>query len=214
MPYFVGGKRISIIVDPKKPKFYDFQVKLTETRIETNDGSCMNYPSLEHQTYSACIDEELREIVVPNIGCMIPWMSEQVKCTGHLTRMPKYQQMEEWLSNIIRDSWRGVQYKSTRCHLPCNILKANTLYLLSGSTTENLFGLYIEDEVKVERTVLAYGFTDLLVEIGSCLGLWLGLSVVGIFDILVRCVANVQCFFKSVLKMKKGRGGGAEIDLK
>ena len=205
MPYFVGGERIRIIVDPKKPKYYDFQVKLTETRKETNDGSCMNYPSPEHETYTACVDEELRAIVVPTLGCMIPWMSEQDKCTGHLTRLPEYQQMEKWLSNIIQDSWRGVQYKSTKCPLPCNLVIAKTFYLLSGSAIKNEFGLYIEDDVKVERTVLAYGFTDLLVEIGSCLGLWLGLSVVGIFDILVLCAASVQRFFKSVIKKKKNR---------
>ena len=203
MPYSVAGERISIIVDPEKPKYYEFQVKLTETRIETNDGSCINYPSPEHQTYTACVDEELRGIVVPTLGCMIPWMSEQDKCTGHLERLPKYQQTEKWSFNIILDSWRGAQYKSARCPLPCNILKANTLhYLHSGYITENLFGLYIEDDVKVERTVFAYSFTDLLVEIGSCLGLWLGLSVVGIFDILVLCVANVQRFFKAVLEKK------------
>lgn len=34
--------------------------------------------------------------------------------------------------------------------------------------------------------VLAYGFGSLLVEIGSCLGLWLGLSIVGVFDVLVK----------------------------
>ena len=44
--------------------------------------------------------------------------------------------------------------------------------------------LQFEEEVDIEEIVLAYDFEDLLVEIGSCLGLWLGLSVVGIYDLM------------------------------
>ena len=33
---------------------------------------------------------------------------------------------------------------------------------------------------------------DLLVEVGSCLGLWLGLSVVGIFDIVVLVLVRMK----------------------
>ena len=44
--------------------------------------------------------------------------------------------------------------------------------------------LQFEEEVDVEEIVLAYDFKNLLVEIGSCLGLWLGLSVVGIYDLM------------------------------
>ena len=195
----MAGERIRILID-NITKFYDFQVKLTENRKETEDGSCMNYPSAEHQSYTACVDEELRGLVVPTLGCMIPWMSEQNRCTGHLARLPKYQKIEQWLTDVVNDARRGIQYKSTQCPLPCNLLSAESSYLLSGKSYRNFVFLHLQDYVKVERIVLDYGFTDLLVEIGSCLGLWLGLSVVGIFDVSVLCVANVQRFFKSVFK--------------
>ena len=202
----MAGERISILVD-NKTKYYDFQVKLTENRKETQDGSCMNYPSLEHQSYTTCIDEELRGFVVPTLGCMIPWMSELEQCAGNVTRLTNNHQIEKWLSDVIQESWRGFQYKSTRCPLPCNLITGKASYLLSGEYEHNIFGLYLEDEVKVERIMLAYGFTDLLVEIGSCLGLWLGLSVVGIFDIVVTIVANVQhslyWYFKKSSDQKK-----------
>ena len=194
--FFVAEERITITIDPKEPKYYEFQ----ETRTETNDGSCMNYPSSAHQSYTACLDKELREIVVPTLGCMIPWMSEENQCTGHLTRLPKYQEIEQWLTDVVNDARRGIQYESTRCPLPCNLLTAKNSYLLSGKSNRNFVFLHLQDYVKVERIVLDYGFTDLLVEIGSCLGLWLGLSVVGIFDVLVLCAANVQRFFKPVIK--------------
>ena len=46
--------------------------------------------------------------------------------------------------------------------------------------------------------VLAYDLIALLVETGSCLGLWLGLSVVGVFDILVIVASQVKKLIKYV----------------
>ena len=40
------------------------------------------------------------------------------------------------------------------------------------------------DDLVVHRTkVLAYGFSDFLIDLGSSLGLWFGLSVFGITDL-------------------------------
>ena len=62
-----------------------------------------------------------------------------------------------------------------------------------GSTLQyNWINLHLDERVHVERTVLTYDSTSLLVEIGSCLGLWLGLSVVGVYDIAVIAVYKVK----------------------
>ena len=37
----------------------------------------------------------------------------------------------------------------------------------------------------VRKIVPAYDIAALLVEVGSCLGLWLGLSVMGVYEVLV-----------------------------
>ena len=55
---------------------------------------------------------------------------------------------------------------------------------------------------KVESVVLAYGFDDLLVEIGSSLGLWLGLSVVGMFDVFVPSFAWLKKACKARVRKK------------
>ena len=46
------------------------------------------------------------------------------------------------------------------------------------------------------QIILAYDTTALLVEIGSCLGLWLGLSVIGIYDLAVMAVLKVSLVLK------------------
>ena len=55
--------------------------------------------------------------------------------------------------------------------------------------------------------MLAYDAAALLVEIGSCLGLWLGLSVVGVYDQIAVAVFRVGsemiCFiYKLALKVR------------
>ena len=44
----------------------------------------------------------------------------------------------------------------------------------------------------MESVALAYDLTSLLVEVGSCLGLWLGISVVGVFDLLVHMLDRTR----------------------
>ena len=64
--------------------------------------------------------------------------------------------------------------------LYCKILKV----AVGQTKFLNKINLFFEDTVHVERIIPAYGITSLLVELGSCLGLWLGLLVVGIFDVI------------------------------
>ena len=60
------------------------------------------------------------------------------------------------------------------------------LWTVPKSTMQkDRLNLNFDKNIKVERIVAAYDFETLLVEIGSSLGLWLGLSVVGVFDALV-----------------------------
>ena len=94
------------------------------------------------------------------------------------------------LNNLFAASfraWGGIQYKSERCLLPCTVLSAHATYQQYGTGTfpQNFLGLFFEENIAVEEIALAYDSTALLVEIGSCLGLWLGLSVVGVYDLLV-----------------------------
>ena len=46
-------------------------------------------------------------------------------------------------------------------------------------------------KIEISRHNLAYGPFDLLVEIGSALGLWTGLSAIGVFDLLLNGLAGM-----------------------
>ena len=50
-------------------------------------------------------------------------------------------------------------------------------------------GIYLnfKKTVKVTKYQKAYGLFDLVVEVGSSLGLWIGISALGVFDLLLQC---------------------------
>ena len=168
-----------------------YRVQLKETSIETGDGSCNEYPNEKHKSYADCVDDELEKKILPILGCMVPWISRKNQCAGLIPRLPIHKNLYAWLEAIILPTKAGQAYQSDTCPRPCTILSAHSIYLRSfakSTTQKDKIQLFFDDEIKVERVVPAYDFGTLLVEIGSSLGLWLGLSVVGVFDVLVLTV--------------------------
>ena len=102
------------------------------------------------------------------------------------------------LASLVFGSRNGLHYESEACRLPCThilvkVKRLNTKFV--NEYKSHHISLTFENNVKIERVVLAYGFTSFLVEVGSSLGLWLGLSVVAIFDLLVLDLKKIrECY--------------------
>ena len=129
------------------------------------------------------------------LGCMVPWMAQPNSCQGPFQRLPEHEALLNWIFVMVLNSIGGKQYESKKCPLPCKILSVKSTFLQTEGLPEgdaNYFILFFSNDVQVRRIVLAYGLDDLLVEVGSCLGLWLGLSVVGVFDIMVLTLIQLK----------------------
>ena len=178
LPYsLLTGDSMRIILASNSTKFVDFNIKLTETIFEANDGSCYDYPTQTHQNYADCVDSELREQILPVLGCMVPWMSKLDYCTNRVQILPEYNNILQMLYTLNRRAWGGVQYKPAACSVPCTLLSAHATFQQSGiGASNNAIVLDFDEDIKVETILLAYDCAALLVEIGSSLGLWLGKS--------------------------------------
>ena len=160
----------------KPPQYVNYNIKIKETTVFTDDGSCVDYPNNNHASYSDCLNAEMRAKILPSLGCMIPWISRRDGCTKHIQRLPKHQLLLNWIFDIIENSWGGIEYKSESCPTSCTVLSAYSKKISSGIalTNYNSIFLHFGEEIQVEKIMLAYDSTSLLVELGSCLGLWLG----------------------------------------
>ena len=52
----------------------------------TDDGSCVDYPNPKYASYSKCVEAELREKILPALGCMVPWMTKKDQCSRQSQR--------------------------------------------------------------------------------------------------------------------------------
>ena len=190
--YLMHGDRIQVKQDSTSKVYVGFRVKLRETIIETEDGSCVEYPNQNYESYADCVDDELTKKILPMLGCMVPWLSGKNHCAGLIESLPIHEDLRELLNTIITFSWRGQGHESDTCLQPCTTLSARSIYVhtFAKNISNDVIHLFFDETIRVERIVPAYGFGTLLVEIGSSLGLWLGLSVVGLFDALIVTVAG------------------------
>ena len=60
--------------------------------------------------------------------------------------------------------------------------------------------MYYKSRVTKTTIRSAYGMADLLVEVGSCLGLWLGVSVIGLYDVTTLGVPRISAWFNLSIK--------------
>ena len=187
---------IEILANSTLRKRLHYIVELTEREVNTHDGSCTNYPDQAGYTsYKHCVAEENRRRILPILGCMVPWMSDENQCIGVLKRLPKHDDMLEWIKILYRYTYSGDYFPFSSCPLPCNLVSAHAVFLQESEDELNghhMITINFKKTVKVETVILAYNWDSLLVEIGSSLGLWLGLSVVGTFDILILGICRIK----------------------
>ena len=185
--HMMTGDIIKVQTDLTKQVIVNYLIQLTETSIETGDGSCIEYPNKHYKTFADCVDDELKDIISPVLGCMVPWISKSDMCYGLIQKLPKHDYILEKLFSIILSSWTGQAHQSDTCVPQCKRMSANSKYLSTRASFISKDRIYLnfDENIKVKRIVLAYDFGTFLVEIGSALGLWLGLSVIGVFDVLV-----------------------------
>ena len=189
------GRIEAIAVNHSKILYYN--VILKETQMELDDGSCVNYPNAAgHNSYADCVEEENQRKILPVLGCMPPWLSDKSPCNKpFLMLTDEHANIQTKIFSIYAKSKTGFHYESASCPLPCTQISVNTIYQDVKYTTSSArmkFNLFFEETVKVERIGRAYTMGDLLVEIGSQLGLWLGICVVGMFDILVLVLVKLR----------------------
>ena len=194
------GPSISI----KTNGLQDYLVKVEQLSSldPRNPEDCKEYTDDE---FERCVDDELQDLWKPFIGCNPPWLSPQDQCNGMLNTSDVnnliYNKTSETIDNIL--SMRNYAAKE-RCTKPCLVTRLN--FFKNGerfSLGPGRLNLVFDDIVVKKTKMLTYNFSNFLVDIGSSLGLWFGLSVFGItdFGILILQCKWTDIIQERVLKM-------------
>ena len=91
----------------------------------------------------------------------------------------------------------GLDYTSTACTNPCRAVTIDSrLYREFKPTKENRIYIYFNAMVEVTHDLPSFIESDLLVDIGSNLGLWIGLSVLDLLDFVTAGLGSISKVFK------------------
>ena len=194
----MSGNKIYLEVNQSNPIHHYYMATLRETHGREGQDGCMDYGDThKFPSYSQCAEEELRSRWLPAYGCMPPWMSKapEDRCNASVVYNPQHKALHDEAEAIYTDSLYGFDPVFSTCLPPC----------LKTSVTVKNYGLYdrphwnfsritISFHAEVKKAVMksAYSFTDLIIEAGSSLGLWLGLSVIGLYDIFILGVEKMM----------------------
>ena len=198
----------NIIIENGWEYQYVIQVEQLSNFNPRKEEDCRNYVK---QEYAKNVEENLQDLLKPLIDCIPPWVSESDQCTGviNATKEVVSKYWENTVAYYTFDSVsKMVDYPALeRCIKPCMVTRSNVLlnvkekYSLISSKLRLKF-----DNLVVHRTkILAYGFSDFLIDLGSSLGLWFGLSVFGITDLGIAALQLVKGMRVMLRRRKKLR---------
>ena len=171
-----------------------YLVEFEEIHWLEESGECTNYgEATEFKSFADCVADQQEKIFRPILGCQVPWLTapdDPDICKGRVelsydTQTSFKAQIPSVFTNIeqmkIDDQFRA-------CLKPCLKLKANSELRTKANELSNFHTtvLSFQKRVKVTKYLNAYGLVDLVVEAGSSLGLWIGLSALGVFDLFMQ----------------------------
>ena len=186
-------------------KYYSIQLEETQWNREVEE--CMDYGTdNKFETYADCIENEHDKIFRQILGCKVPWLSPPNRsglCKGGIKISPdNWTIFEQNVDRIVKHLPYMASEKYAACPKSCTHLKIScketksTEILFSNDedyddydVSSNTVSVYFENSVRVTTNIMAYGMFDLIVDIGSSLGLWIGLSALGILDLFFESVA-------------------------
>ncbi len=184
----LGSKSVKLNFGPLGNGFYSgykYEVQLTLHDERINDGlSCIDYDRID-SSYGECIEDRIRKNMLMELGCLLPWVPDAANSSCENVKNLKMPDVfHKEISKFVY-GWKSNSL--SMCKQPCSRLgfKLVEIRKIYNRRNRGNVGLLFYDEVKVYTDVFAYDMFSLVVDLGSALGLWLGLSALNLFSSLV-----------------------------
>ena len=163
---------------------YMVQVKHMSSFDPRNPDECKEYTA---DFFENCVDERLQDVWKPVLGCNPPWLSSQDQCNGVINRTDDiFDKLDEnQVFSTLSSIMEMKSYPAREKCRPCTVTQSNIFQRKTRMTSYlwSTINLKFATEVVHRTKVLGYSFSQFLIDLGSSLGLWFGLSVFGIADL-------------------------------
>ena len=179
--------------------YYEIEITVTEKRAR--EGTCKKYKT--PLDYEECVDSIIKKKMIDMIGCIPPWLKfnkveiDQDMCFNQvLLNQDKTLDIISVMEQLNHDIkfLKEMELVSEECKPSCTQMKVASK--MTSCTSGNWSGIYLNmlfnDIIKIHKEVTSYDIFSLCVEIGSSLGLWIGLSAMGIFHLAVTVITRLR----------------------
>ena len=192
--------------------WYDVQVKLRSRSDPNKKGVCEEYDT---NTFADCVKKEVSAVMLPVLQCNPPYLSLTNQCTGYFngseqSKIQKYFTDIDLWNNYLMElvAFRPIPPQK-KCKKPC--LATESTVQLRGKNkpdhpramTMSKVNLHFKEEVPKTFKMINYTPYDFLIDSGSSLGLWLGLSIFSLTDLSIDALHYIETKLSTVLFCKK-----------
>ena len=150
--------------------------------------------SLDKGDFQTCVNSKLEEDLLPIIGCVPPLMSPFNQCNVSYPNNANFN--DKFLKTYKKVNWLQQSKYEDECkscenmHLHVSIRdEINKAETWEGNNQMPFaVKIHFDKTVYITEKQFNYDLFKFIIDIGSSLGLWLGLSVLGLYDILVQFI--------------------------
>ena len=197
-----GSNIAKIIFGPTHMGYYDDLVFEIDVRIHDmsihNGITCMDYGRMG-TSYDSCVLNEMEKFLLKWYKCLPPWFPKNSTLTCEYGKIMEINDNNLTMSTQFLKFIDGFGMDILKlCLPPCVSMhfKLNEISHITNKIDNAILKIKVKDEIKVHTDVYAYDIFNLVVDLGSSLGLWLGLSALSIFDALVEfCMATIRKYY-------------------
>ena len=154
--------------------------------------ACANYGD---SGYKACTLRTAEERFMKWLGCLPPWFPANTSLICDNT--PEINVTKQSIIEMFREVDRleiGQRFKFDSCLPPCLTMSIEMQQLKHITNLPNSAVVRINvDNKNVKVLTLAYAYDEfnLVVDVGSALGLWFGLSAISIYDSIIEVILTI-----------------------
>ncbi len=154
------------------------------------------------EEFKECVDDKVQDAIGMPLGCVPPWLSNKNQCNETY----KHEFYEIAIPNFVQ-SYVDPPFElgnikiEKECRKYCSRTRSITQYRQRYMDAQRaLIKLAFNEDVSVTEKVFSYTPFQFIVDIGSSLGLWMGLSVLDLFDLGIQCINTLKSLklFKKV----------------
>ena len=196
------GHAMTLKVDKSLAQHKYYKVTIKETHMRDGVDGCKTYELGMNSSgsYMDCVNRELTTRWRQAYGCVPPWMTWEQGCNTTLIRKPEHQALLDEAVKYYVDSINGYTPVFKNCPVPCLKTRVSVKYYghyLRPFWNKSRLSISFMERVPQQFMKSAYNEVDLLIEAGSSLGLWLGLSVIGLYDLLIMGLRKVKMMIET-----------------